>query len=380
MKIRKLEKIIPTVPFRVLDAPNLKDDYYCSILAYCYTSQTLAVALTHKVYLWTEAYGVRCPPLPATRPSNFVTSLAFSSDNGAKSILAVARHNGSVTLWGLLETSPRFEAPHPCPASCVAFRPTVTERRSSQLEELVPCEDLIIGDDSGRIYYYSIEWPDIGPGSMTLLIKLNAHSQNICGLAWAPDGAKFVSGGNDNVALLFAVDAILDKVAQPQASESNEQDLVESRGRGISRYARNVRCVTPPTSPERSYIQRTPPHVQVFDSADPTDRGALPLSPPHSAERLPQPPHIRTRQRRRAGQGPVLRNRLADPAIPGTPNLQTFVLYHAAAVKAVAFAPWQANLLATGGGSNDRQIHFYHTSSGAALAVINVFAQVTSLV
>ena len=76
------EKRIPTVAFRVLDAPHLKDDYYCSILAYCYTSRTLAVALTHKVYLWTEEYGVRYPPLPQARTSNFVTSLAFSSEEG----------------------------------------------------------------------------------------------------------------------------------------------------------------------------------------------------------------------------------------------------------------------------------------------------------
>lgn len=53
--------------------------------------------------------------------------------------------------------------------------------------------------------------------------------------------------------------------------------------------------------------------------------------------------------------------------------------YHSAAVKAIAYAPWQPTLLATGGGSNDRQIHFHHTESGSTLAVINVFAQVTSL-
>lgn len=53
--------------------------------------------------------------------------------------------------------------------------------------------------------------------------------------------------------------------------------------------------------------------------------------------------------------------------------------YHSAAVKAIAYAPWQPTLLATGGGSNDRQIHFHHTESGTTLAVINVFAQVTSL-
>lgn len=53
---------------------------------------------------------------------------------------------------------------------------------------------------------------------------------------------------------------------------------------------------------------------------------------------------------------------------------------HGAAVKAIAFCPWREGLIATGGGSNDKCIHFYHTLSGAALATIAVSAQVTSLI
>lgn len=53
---------------------------------------------------------------------------------------------------------------------------------------------------------------------------------------------------------------------------------------------------------------------------------------------------------------------------------------HSAAVKAIAFCPWRDGLVATGGGSNDKCIHFYHTTSGASLATISVAAQVTSLI
>lgn len=53
---------------------------------------------------------------------------------------------------------------------------------------------------------------------------------------------------------------------------------------------------------------------------------------------------------------------------------------HTAAVKAIAFCPWRDGLVATSGGSNDKCIHFYHTTSGAALATIAVHAQVTSLI
>lgn len=53
---------------------------------------------------------------------------------------------------------------------------------------------------------------------------------------------------------------------------------------------------------------------------------------------------------------------------------------HGAAVKAIAFCPWRDGLVATGGGSNDKCIHFFHTASGSALATICVSAQVTSLI
>lgn len=52
---------------------------------------------------------------------------------------------------------------------------------------------------------------------------------------------------------------------------------------------------------------------------------------------------------------------------------------HKAAVKALAWCPWQSNLLATGGGSYDRMIHFWNTTSGARVNSIDTNSQVTSL-
>lgn len=52
---------------------------------------------------------------------------------------------------------------------------------------------------------------------------------------------------------------------------------------------------------------------------------------------------------------------------------------HKAAVKALAWCPWQSNLLATGGGSHDRNIHFWNTTSGARVNSIDTGSQVTSL-
>lgn len=52
---------------------------------------------------------------------------------------------------------------------------------------------------------------------------------------------------------------------------------------------------------------------------------------------------------------------------------------HKAAVKALAWCPWNMNLLATGGGSYDRYIHFWNSNSGARVNSIDTGSQVTSL-
>lgn len=380
---------MPSVPFRVLDAPHLKDDYYCSVLAYSHTCHTLAVALAQKVYLWTEQYGVRHPPLPPARVPNFVTALAFSSEGGGRAILAVARNSGTVTLWSLLETRPRFEAPHSCAATCLAWKPIVTHRPSVDSHGIVLCEDLLVGDDSGKIYYYSLEWPEHASGSMSLLAKVDAHTQNICGMAWSPDGELFVTGGNDNQAFLYDPKIII----EAQNEIISASIAVENPPLPATPVNRLVSTTSGLTTPPESLDRRTTRNQNmmadvIFEPDGHTEFHRL-ETPPTSPMRRGRPPRRMQAPNNRwtmsqnvplMNRLPPVRNGLADPSIPGLVNMHVYSFYHSAAVKAMAFAPWQPSLLATGGGSNDRQIHFFHTGSGATLALINVFSQVTSLV
>lgn len=68
-----------------------------------------------------------------------------------------------------------------------------------------------------------------------------------------------------------------------------------------------------------------------------------------------------------------------DISIP-TKIVQIHCLEHKAAVKAVAFCPWMPNLLATGGGSKDRSIRFWHSSSGTLVKCFETRGQITSLI
>jgi WD40 repeat protein len=363
---------VSAIPFRVLDAPRVRDDYYCSVLAYSYTARTLAVAIGSHVYIWTEQGGVQNPPLMPFRLHNYVTSVSFSSTNGGHAILAVARQNGQVTLWSVFEDRVRHEVSHENSVSCVSFKPAFTYRTSTHMRlPRVACEDLLVGDDLGDVYYYSIEWPDpalrrLEPNwnsTVTTLAKISAHSQQICGLAWSPDNKYFVTGGNDNAALLFDISKIL--------KSGNE------RGRTRYRQAEHEEGPTISTPYERPSNADLVRGWNRF-SEDEVRFGNSGITIPGR----PRRPVVFSDPQFRNQESRIQESRFPrDPqTLTHPPGMHSRVFIHSAAVKALAFAPWQPSLLATGGGSNDRQIHFFHTGTGAVLALINVFAQVTSLI
>lgn len=314
-KSPRTKRAVPIIPFRVLDAPSLRDDFYCSLLAYSENAKCLAVGLGSHVYLWSEGQGVDTPESLNAPYHAHVTSMSFSSNQSKKDILAIGRACGRLLLWSPSEETPRLTSIHPSPVCCVSFRPNPIKRPSKRDRYLaVDTEELILGDEAGHIYFYSIEWPSQEqydlfsfPGDLSLLCRITIHTQQICGLAWSPDGDFFASGGNDNICHLFETKRVL------QHASTDQVDVA-------------------------TYVNHNGPNPRIVN--------------------------ITT-------TGPSF-------------SLGPFVARHQwtifAAVKAIAFCPWQRGLIAVGGGSNDRCIHFYHTLSGACLATIDCSAQVTSLI
>ncbi|KAJ5160827.1 uncharacterized protein N7482_007831 [Penicillium canariense] len=354
-------EVVPPKPFRILDAPFLRDDFYCSTLAYSYTAGVLAVGLAEYVYLWSEGFPVDHPPFGEIHPSNYVTSLSFSSEDGGRSILAVGRQTGQLTLWGFFEAKVRFELSHANSISCVSFKPKTSRRPSERYTNLiVDAEDLAVGDDVGNLWYYSVEWPEMHSkcswtGSMTLLAKISAHSQQICGLAWSPDERFLATGGNDNACLLFDLREII-----PVSFSPRPVSLLSTDASSGSMSVRALPRLNLSTTP-RQYLSRH----HLVSHLLPSWVQPPPIRPPIAAPLL-------------SHTGTLISGSGKTVIIPS--NRQKHRLPHAAAVKAIAFAPWQPSLLATGGGTNDRAIHFFHTRTGVCLATINVFAQVTSLI
>ncbi|KAG0646287.1 putative WD repeat-containing [Hyphodiscus hymeniophilus] len=308
-------RTLPIAPFKVLDAPNLRDDFYCSVLAYSAPCHTLAVGLGSLLYAWSEVAGVHVLNDRSTNGA-WLTSLAFSSNQGKKCILALGRSDGSLNLMSIYDgTIPRFELQQPAPIACITWRPVITMRPSRNPTApgiITRTEDLLVGDELGNVYYYAVEWPDTWEtaqtgwyGAMTLLTRISIHVQQICGLSFSYDGMMFATGGNDNLCCLFRTNDVFQ-----EAGHGWEEAVFIADG---TRQMHNVGIVSGRTQQLKTGTEK---HRWI----------------------------------------------------------------HGAAVKAIAFCPWRDGLVATGGGSNDKCIHFFHTTSGASLATISVAAQVTSLI
>lgn len=71
----------------------------------------------------------------------------------------------------------------------------------------------------------------------------------------------------------------------------------------------------------------------------------------------------------------------AGPAGPGGNSIEPLHVFnqHQAAVRALAWCPWQPHVLATGGGTADRCIKFWNINNGAILDSVDSKSQVCAL-
>lgn len=302
------------------------------------------MGLGNWLYGWSESTGVR---LLAAGPNDgaFVTSVAFSSTPGCKCILAIGRSDGHLSFMSLYDSLvPRFECARSTSVTCISWRPVCTVRPSTSPHNPgvpVRTEDCLVGDENGTVSYYTVEWPDAWevardnwPGRVVPVAQIRVHQQQVCGLAWSPRGDLFATGGNDNLCCLFEVDKVF-------GGTGGGTGRRRGRPRSLGLEVRWVRGVTGNSSNrDLRHVARHPPNRE------------------HEPE-------------------PAEEDRPVRILEPGTERHRW---EHGAAVKAIAFCPWRDGLVATGGGSNDQCIHFFHTTSGTPLATIAVSAQVTSLV
>ncbi|CAI4463147.1 AAC_collapsed_G0020290.mRNA.1.CDS.1 [Saccharomyces cerevisiae] len=166
---------IAKVPYRVLDAPSLADDFYYSLIDWSSTD-VLAVALGKSIFLTDNNTG---DVVHLCDTENEYTSLSWI---GAGSHLAVGQANGLVEIYDVMKRKCiRTLSGHIDRVACLSWNNHV----------------LTSGSRDHRILHRDVRMPD------PFFETIESHTQEVCGLKWNVADNKLASGGNDNVVNVY---------------------------------------------------------------------------------------------------------------------------------------------------------------------------------
>ncbi|TXT15821.1 hypothetical protein VHUM_00324 [Vanrija humicola] len=178
---RKSVRQISRTPFKVLDAPDLADDFYLNLVSWS-QSNILAVGLNSCVYLWS-AQNSRVTKLCEMTGSGVdgddcldtITGLEWTNKG---STLAIGTSHGSVEIWDA-EYCKRIRtmSGHTARVGSLAWNSHI----------------LSSGSRDRTILHRDTRAPD------QYIRRLSGHhKQEVCGLKWNLDTDQLASGGNDN--------------------------------------------------------------------------------------------------------------------------------------------------------------------------------------
>ncbi|XP_020638845.1 cell division cycle protein 20 homolog isoform X1 [Pogona vitticeps] len=245
---RKNGRYIASMSDRILDAPDIRNDYYLNLIDWS-SLNFLAVVLDKTVYLWNYDSREIIQLMQMEHPDDYISSVSWIKEGN---YLAVGTSNAEVQLWDIQQKK--------------RLRNMVSQ--SSRVSSLSWNNYILSsGSRTGHIHHHDVRVAEHHVATLT------GHTQEVCGLKWAPDGRYLASGGNDNLVNIWP---------------ATQGDSVSLR--------------------------------------------------------------------------PV----------------QTFT-QHQGAVKAVAWSPWQSNVLATGGGTSDRHIRIWNVCSGTCLNAVDAQSQVCAV-
>lgn len=175
---RKAVKSASKVPFKVLDAPDLADDFYLNLIDWSSTN-ILAVGLAGCVYLWSASNSVVRKLCDLTEVNDTVASVKWVQ-KGSK--LAVGCISGLVRIYDAeAQQCEREMTGHSARAGTLAWNDWI----------------LSSGSRDRSILHRDVRAPDHH------FRRLIGHRQEICGIKWSPNGTQLASGGNDNKLLVW---------------------------------------------------------------------------------------------------------------------------------------------------------------------------------
>lgn len=178
MSTKSGSRFIPTNPERILDAPDIINDYYLNLLDWS-SDNIVTVALGSSVYLWNAGTGT-IEVLFDNEPGDHACSLSWIQEGH---ILAVGTSSGNVELWDCSKMRRlRVMTGHVARVGSLAWNSHMVTS----------------GSRDGSIIHHDVRQRE------HLVGQLSGHTQEVCGLKWSSDRKYLASGGNDNLVNIWS--------------------------------------------------------------------------------------------------------------------------------------------------------------------------------
>ncbi|KAM9977188.1 hypothetical protein ACTFIR_011046 [Dictyostelium discoideum] len=180
--LKKQFRQIPQQPERILDAPDIVDDYYLNLLDWS-SQNVIAIPLGQTVYLWNATTSEIQRLFQVEQQDDYITSLQWTKDGN---YLAVGTNSCAIQLWDVAHTKKVRELRgHAGRVGALAWNDYILSSGSS---------DTNIFNHDVRVQNHHVS-------------TLSGHSQEVCGLKWSHDGGQLASGGNDNIINIWDINS-----------------------------------------------------------------------------------------------------------------------------------------------------------------------------
>lgn len=192
----KVSRRIPTECSKVLDAPELRSDYYNNPLDWSPSQNVLAVALGKNIYLWNPETGdaEELDISSICDANQYVSALKFIRGVGGPT-MAIGINSSDLFLFDIEQGKKlRKMTGHPDVINAMDWREYI----------------LSAGSTDGSIFHHDVRAKEHHVGSFL------KHTASVPGLAWSTFGQNYLaSGGNDNSCLVWDSRKIMEKTSSP---------------------------------------------------------------------------------------------------------------------------------------------------------------------
>ena len=174
---RKCTRTVTRLPYKILDAPSLVDDYYLNLLDWS-SANLVTIGLDRAVYVWLATTN-KTDKIHEIDQGGSISSVAW---NQQSTQLAIGESTGALKLYDTATGKLiREMLGHSCRVGSVAWNGNIVSTGSR--DRLVLTRDTRV------------------PSHFTY--RLGGHKQEICGLKWSLDENLLASGGNDNKLIIW---------------------------------------------------------------------------------------------------------------------------------------------------------------------------------